>query len=181
MRLPIIRSLGVSGCGAVGSASGLGPEGRTFESCHPDKKEAAQKAAAHDKNPGSFSHGFRGSLRPVIFGQKCRYPLAASQGVPAKTALFDGTLIIKNINTFFYSIAKLKLVSYLAPYETLLSLVLQGLASRPYLFKHTGVHSRHEPHSCLPASLSDKWQRYYHHRILPVEQSFSFCFIRNGK
>ena len=27
-----------SGCGAVGSASGLGPEGRTFESCYPDKK-----------------------------------------------------------------------------------------------------------------------------------------------
>ena len=25
-----------SGCSAVGSASGLGPEGRTFESCHPD-------------------------------------------------------------------------------------------------------------------------------------------------
>ena len=24
------------GCGAVGSASGLGPEGRKFESCHPD-------------------------------------------------------------------------------------------------------------------------------------------------
>jgi hypothetical protein len=27
----------VSGCGAVGSASGLGPEGRQFESGHPDK------------------------------------------------------------------------------------------------------------------------------------------------
>ena len=26
-----------SGCGAVGSASGLGPEGRTFESCYPDR------------------------------------------------------------------------------------------------------------------------------------------------
>jgi hypothetical protein len=25
-----------SGCGAVGSASGLGPEGRQFESGHPD-------------------------------------------------------------------------------------------------------------------------------------------------
>ena len=27
-----------SGCSAVGSASGLGPGGRRFESCHPDKK-----------------------------------------------------------------------------------------------------------------------------------------------
>ena len=26
-----------SGCSAVGSASGLGPGGRRFESCHPDK------------------------------------------------------------------------------------------------------------------------------------------------
>jgi hypothetical protein len=25
-----------TGCGAVGSASGLGPEGRQFESGHPD-------------------------------------------------------------------------------------------------------------------------------------------------
>ena len=29
---------GFSGCSAVGSASGLGPEGRKFESCHPDNK-----------------------------------------------------------------------------------------------------------------------------------------------
>jgi hypothetical protein len=27
----------LSGCGAVGSVPGLGPGGRTFESCHPDK------------------------------------------------------------------------------------------------------------------------------------------------
>ena len=27
-----------SGCSAVGSASGLGPGGRRFESCHPDKE-----------------------------------------------------------------------------------------------------------------------------------------------
>ena len=26
-----------SGCSAVGSASGLGPGGRRFESCHPDE------------------------------------------------------------------------------------------------------------------------------------------------
>jgi hypothetical protein len=26
----------IAGCGAVGSASGLGPEGRQFESGHPD-------------------------------------------------------------------------------------------------------------------------------------------------
>ena len=34
----------ISGCGAVGSASGLGPEGRMFESCHPDTKRAANAA-----------------------------------------------------------------------------------------------------------------------------------------
>ena len=28
-----------SGCSAGGSASGLGPEGRRFESCHPDIME----------------------------------------------------------------------------------------------------------------------------------------------
>ena len=28
----------VTGCSAVGSASGLGPGGRRFESCHPDEK-----------------------------------------------------------------------------------------------------------------------------------------------
>ena len=28
----------LSGCSAVGSASGLGPGGRRFESCHPDVK-----------------------------------------------------------------------------------------------------------------------------------------------
>ena len=35
---PVAR---LSGCGAVGSASGLGPEGRMFESCHPDWEKAA--------------------------------------------------------------------------------------------------------------------------------------------
>lgn len=32
--------LSPSGCGAVGSARGSGPRGRTFESCHPDSKES---------------------------------------------------------------------------------------------------------------------------------------------
>ena len=31
-----------TGCGAVGSASGLGPEGRQFESGHPDKIKSLQ-------------------------------------------------------------------------------------------------------------------------------------------
>ncbi len=32
-----------SGCSAVGSASGLGPGGRRFESCHPDEKNSLKK------------------------------------------------------------------------------------------------------------------------------------------
>ena len=32
----------VSGCSAVGSASGLGPGGRRFESCHPDNKKLSR-------------------------------------------------------------------------------------------------------------------------------------------
>ena len=31
------KQLRFSGCSAVGSASGLGPGGRRFESCHPDE------------------------------------------------------------------------------------------------------------------------------------------------
>ena len=31
-----------SGCSTVGSILGLGPRGRTFESCHPDEKEATE-------------------------------------------------------------------------------------------------------------------------------------------
>jgi hypothetical protein len=35
--LPIAQVMvGKSGCGAVGSVSGLGPEGRQFEPGHPD-------------------------------------------------------------------------------------------------------------------------------------------------
>ena len=33
----------VSGCSAVGSASGLGPGGRRFESCHPDNAGSSRK------------------------------------------------------------------------------------------------------------------------------------------
>ena len=36
---PLSNKRELSGCSAVGSASGLGPEGRTFESCHPDEKK----------------------------------------------------------------------------------------------------------------------------------------------
>jgi hypothetical protein len=35
----ILLRLEVSGCGAVGSVSGLGPEGRQFEPGHPDKRK----------------------------------------------------------------------------------------------------------------------------------------------
>ena len=34
-----------SGCGAVGSASGLGPEGRQFESGHPDRTKSLSAKA----------------------------------------------------------------------------------------------------------------------------------------
>ena len=35
---PLEQMKPFSGCSAVGSASGLGPGGRRFESCHPDEK-----------------------------------------------------------------------------------------------------------------------------------------------
>ena len=35
-RLNVGLSKGASGCSTVGSILGLGPRGRTFESCHPD-------------------------------------------------------------------------------------------------------------------------------------------------
>ena len=35
----------VTGCGAVGSAPGLGPGGRRFESCYPDNRSAGIKQA----------------------------------------------------------------------------------------------------------------------------------------
>ena len=35
----------VTGCSAVGSASGLGPGGRRFESCHPDNLKVCADAS----------------------------------------------------------------------------------------------------------------------------------------
>ena len=35
-----------SGRGAIGSAPGLGPGGRRFESCRPDKKEVQQRCTS---------------------------------------------------------------------------------------------------------------------------------------
>ena len=41
----------ISGCGAVGSASGLGPEGRQFESGHPDlKKSESENESGHSRS-----------------------------------------------------------------------------------------------------------------------------------
>ena len=31
-----LTGTGLSGCSSVGRVGGLGPSGRTFESCHPD-------------------------------------------------------------------------------------------------------------------------------------------------
>ena len=42
------------GCGAVGSASGLGPEGRQFESGHPDLKKSESESGSDQFH--SFSH-----------------------------------------------------------------------------------------------------------------------------
>ena len=53
----------VSGCSAVGSASGLGPEGRTFESCHPDEKEGATRI---NSVAPSFFYSFRAEEKDFL-------------------------------------------------------------------------------------------------------------------
>ena len=47
----------VSGCSAVGSARGLGPWGREFESLHPD-----QENFAHPIKSGAFTDSNRGPI-----------------------------------------------------------------------------------------------------------------------
>lgn len=47
--LPATRK--TSGCGPVGRASGLGPEGRTFEPCHPDRVGTKPAQAFRNEAP----------------------------------------------------------------------------------------------------------------------------------
>ena len=60
-----------SGCSAVGSASGLGPGGRRFESCHPDKESL--------KN--GFLGGFFLCFQAKVAGWAHRQSLGARQKV----------------------------------------------------------------------------------------------------
>ena len=68
-----LKSCLKSGCSTVGSILGLGPRGRTFESCHPDQQRALSSAGSErlpykqrvgGSNPSAPTHGWKdvGSL-----------------------------------------------------------------------------------------------------------------------
>ena len=63
-----------SGCSTVGSILGLGPRGRTFESCHPDQQRALSSAGSErlpykqrvgGSNPSAPTQGADGSLKTI--------------------------------------------------------------------------------------------------------------------
>ena len=49
--IPLPATRKTSGCGPVGRASGLGPEGRTFEPCHPDRVGTKPAQAFRNEAP----------------------------------------------------------------------------------------------------------------------------------
>ena len=68
-----LRGAIASGCGAVGSARGSGPRGRTFESCHPDSQSEIPKTrlrcvsgstlGLYPRRYGSTPYGGSGVIR----------------------------------------------------------------------------------------------------------------------